>query len=190
MRPANIARIRIPRRETHPRHPWTVHAGLQALGPLIPKVARQLRSRRCGALSSHDVPLAPQLPPRPLSVLTGSCGRAAESKVPGDDDSHMRENLEGVGIGCGEFVQYHEEFNRLATDPDDIELFLGFSAQRSKTQERSTTRNNVKSTSPLGYRTFGIPLHDFLSFATLVSQSCALVARFRPRRLPAWTAAI
>ena len=54
-----------------------------------------------------------------------SCGRVAESKVPGDDDSHMREKLEGVGIGCGDFVQYHEEFNRLATDPD-IEL-LGFS---------------------------------------------------------------
>jgi hypothetical protein len=54
-----------------------------------------------------------------------SCGRVAESKVPGDDDSHMREKLEGVGIGCGDFEQYHEEFNRLATDPD-IEL-LGFS---------------------------------------------------------------
>ena len=54
-----------------------------------------------------------------------ACGRVAESKVPGDDDSHMREQLEGLGIGCGDFVQYHEEFNRLATDPD-IEL-LGFS---------------------------------------------------------------
>jgi hypothetical protein len=52
-------------------------------------------------------------------------GRAAESKVPGDDGSHMREKLAGIGIGCGEFVQYNEEFNRLATDPD-IEL-LGFS---------------------------------------------------------------
>jgi hypothetical protein len=37
----------------------------------------------------------------------------------------MREKLEGVGIGCGDFVQYHEEFNRLATGPD-IEL-LGLS---------------------------------------------------------------
>ena len=37
----------------------------------------------------------------------------------------MREQLEGLGVGCGDSVQYHEEFNRLATDPD-IEL-LGFS---------------------------------------------------------------
>jgi hypothetical protein len=34
---------------------------------------------------------------------------------------NLREQLEGVGIGCDDFVQYHEEFNRLATDPD-IEL--------------------------------------------------------------------
>jgi hypothetical protein len=37
----------------------------------------------------------------------------------------MREKLDGVGIACGEFVQYHEEFNRLANDPG-MEL-LGFS---------------------------------------------------------------
>ena len=52
------------------------------------------------------------------TVERKQCGRIAESKVPRDDDSHMREKLEGVGIGCGEFVQCNEEFNRLAKDPE------------------------------------------------------------------------
>jgi hypothetical protein len=35
-------------------------------------------------------------------------------KVPGDDNSHMGAKLEGVGIGCGEFVQCNEEFNKFS----------------------------------------------------------------------------
>jgi hypothetical protein len=50
MRPANIARIRIPRRETHPRHPWTAYTNFQARGWLTPKVARQLKSGCCVAM--------------------------------------------------------------------------------------------------------------------------------------------
>jgi hypothetical protein len=37
----------------------------------------------------------------------------------------MRVELEGVGTGCGDFIQCTEEFNRLAKDPK-IEL-VGFS---------------------------------------------------------------
>jgi hypothetical protein len=53
MHPANIARIRIPRRETHPRHLWMKCAGLQARVPLITKVTRQLKSGRCGTPPRH-----------------------------------------------------------------------------------------------------------------------------------------
>jgi hypothetical protein len=54
-----------------------------------------------------------------------ACGRVIESKLPCDDDSHMRARLEEVDTGCGEFVQCTEEFNALAKDPT-VEL-VGFS---------------------------------------------------------------
>ena len=54
-----------------------------------------------------------------------ACGRVIESKLPCDDDSHMRARLEGVGTGCGDFVQCTDEFNALAKDPT-VEL-VGFS---------------------------------------------------------------
>jgi hypothetical protein len=39
----------------------------------------------------------------------------------------MREKLEGVGIGCGEFVQCNEELKGLAEDPKVELIHVGFS---------------------------------------------------------------
>ena len=53
------------------------------------------------------------------------CGQIIKSKVPTDNIDAMRKELEGVGIGCGDFEQQSDRFDRLASD-HTVEL-LGFS---------------------------------------------------------------
>jgi hypothetical protein len=60
-----------------------------------------------------------------LTTVRGECGQIVESKAPTDNIDAMRDELEGVGIGCGGFEQQPDRFNSLARG-DTVEL-LGFS---------------------------------------------------------------
>jgi len=60
-----------------------------------------------------------------MTKVREDCGQISKSKVPTDNIDAMRKELEGVGIGCGEFEQQADRFDRLAND-NDVEL-LGFS---------------------------------------------------------------
>jgi hypothetical protein len=48
-----------------------------------------------------------------LTKVREDCGQVSKSKVPTDNIDAMRKELEGVGIGCGEFEQQSDRFDRL-----------------------------------------------------------------------------
>jgi hypothetical protein len=60
-----------------------------------------------------------------LTKVREECGQIIKSKVPTNNIDTMREELEGVGIGCGDFEQQSDGFDTLASGRA-VEL-LGFS---------------------------------------------------------------
>jgi hypothetical protein len=87
---------------------------------LDPSAVMCLQHKLCTYLDALQPTCIPRPQPVPRQLVPATpreeCGQMIKSKVPTDNIDTIREELEGVGVRCGDFEQQSDRADRISSD--------------------------------------------------------------------------